>query len=365
MLLNYYSLWTEGLYGLLFILLLIGLKKEDHYRPALWIGLLLGLLCFTKMVGLVCGGALLLAYCFQKRYLRGVLVCLISSVVISFWVMLGTNYLGETARPLMGHFISFQDIKAVFQTAGEGFLPAGVNPVLSIIIGVSLVFSPLFYLIKHWKIKASLSLLEWFLLIHFYAYIAFVLISKSLIDASIPIEVRTFFPLYLNLFVLLVLSIQAEGFSDKLKGQFNYLFPKSILILVVWNVFFLVEFRELGLGYNSADWQSFEFPKEIENLNAKVLYTNDQSAINYFTQFKLNPTLLAEKKNLYSLLKNDLYKEEYDGMIGSLSENKLARIVWVRNGITAAIYPTYEDLKNDPSLEIIYDDWLCLILKAK
>ncbi|MEO9534359.1 MAG: hypothetical protein ABJG68_05125 [Crocinitomicaceae bacterium] len=365
LLVNYYCLWTEGLYGLLFILLFIQLKKEENFRPIVWVGVVVGFLCLTKMVGLVCGGALLMAYLFQKRYLRGFLIVVLSISVIIFWTLLGVSYLGETARVVEFHPIGFQDVKGVFQALGDVLLPLNSSSYLAIVLGVILFVFPLIYLIKHWKIKEQLSLLEWFLLIHFYGYIAFILLSKMFIDASIPIEIRTFFPLYLNLFVLAVLAIKAEGFTANLKHKLNYLLPKLILLFVGWNCFGLLDFRTVGVGYNSADWQSFEFTSAISRLDAEVVYTNDQAALNYFSDFRLNPKLLAEKQNLYTLQNNPLFQEEMDGILGEVASIAAARIVWIRNGITQNVYPTYEELKENDRLEIVYDDWLCLILKAK
>ena len=363
--LNYYALWTEGLYGVLFILLLILLKREEDFKPLLWVGVVVGLLCLTKMVGVMCGMALLLAYIFEKRAVRGILVALVSIVVITFWTFLGYHFLGDTARPVSSHLITFSDVQNVFVALGHCVLPMNANNYLSLLIGLILFSFPIFYLLKNWKERAALSILQWFLVLHFFGYIAFILFSKSFIDASIPFEFRTFFPLYINLFALAVIIPESEVLSNKLQAKIRYLFPKLFLVFAIWNAVVLIDFREVGIGYNSADWQAFDFPNQIRELEATKVYTNDQAAVNYFSDFKIDSRLLPEKQNLYSLEQNEFYKEEFDVLLSVLNESPDAKIVWVRNGITESVYPTYEELKIIEAFEVVYDDWLCLILKAK
>ncbi|MFT4600228.1 MAG: hypothetical protein ACI857_000402 [Arenicella sp.] len=359
---NYYCLWTEGLFGLLFIALLILIAKENRPNPIWPIAVLIGLLCLTRMVGLVSAGSLFLAYLLINRKPRAVLALMIGLLTIIAWTIIGSYYLGETARPFATHLPEFKDFVDLIESLG-GLLTPAIHPVLAISLGAILFVLPALYLIKVWKDKVLMSLLDWFLIIHFYAYIIFLFLSLTFIDASIPFGLRTSFPLYLNLIALGVVSQTSVLMTDKWKSKMKYVLPKALILFFGISVFSSLTLRENGVGYNSKEWNDFAFTNQIEELGLRDVFTNDHGPIQYFSQFYTNTYLLPEKKNLYSQIENQTFREEMDVLIHDFPPNNL--IIWIRNGITTDVYSNYDELKELEGFEVVYDDWLCLILKPK
>lgn len=359
---NYYCLWTESLFGLLFVLLLLQISKENRPNPIWPIALLIGLLCLTRMVGFVSAGSLFLAYLFINRKPRAVFALMIGILTIVGWTLLGTYQLGDTARPLSMHLSDFGDLIDLIDSLGGLFIP-NIHPAFSITIGIILFVMPILYLLKIWKDKVLMSLLDWFLVIHFYAYIIFLFLSSTFIDASIPFGLRTSFPLYLNLIALAAVGQTSVLMTDKFKARLKFILPKFLILGFAFGVFSALELRSNGVGFNSKEWREFKFTTQLQNLSADRIYCNDHGPIQYFAKEEANTYLLPEKQNLYSEIKNPTYQEEVDVLLHDFSSSDL--IVWVRNGITSEVYLTYDELKELEGFEVVYDDWLCLILKPK
>jgi hypothetical protein len=359
---NYYCLWTESLFGLLFLMLLWFLAKEKRPNPIWPITFLLVLLCLTRMVGFVSAGSLFLAYLFINRKPRAVLSLMVGLLTIVGWTLLGTFKLGNTARPFMAHLPNANDFLNFLESLG-GLLTSDIHPYLSIFLGGILFVLPLLYLFKILKDKVLMSLLDWFLVIHFYAYIVFLFLSSAFIDASIPFELRTSFPLYLNLIALAAVAQSSVLTSDKFKARMKFILPKVLILCFGLTIISNLNLRENGVGYNSKDWRAFKFTSQLTNISADRIYCNDQGPIQYFSEAEVNTFLLPEKTNLYSQESNPTYKEEMDVLFYELTSSDA--IVWIRNGVTAEVYVSYDELKLLKGFEVVYDDWLCLILKKK
>lgn len=359
---NYYCLWTESLFGLLFLLLLWLVAKEKRPNPIWPIALLVVLLCLTRMVGFVSAGSLFLAYLFINRKPRGVLTLMVGILTIIGWTLLGTYQLGNTARPFVSHLPDFSDFVHFLESLG-GLLSANIHPLLSISLGVILFVLPVIYLFRIWKDKVLMSLLDWFLIIHFYAYIVFLFLSAAFIDASIPFELRTSFPLYLNLIALAAVAQSSVLVSDKFKARMKFILPKLLILCFGLSIFSNLNLRANGVGYNSKDWRGFKFTSQLANISAERIYCNDQGPIQYFSEVETSTFLFPEKQNLYSKQKNTTYQEEMDVLFHNLTSADA--LVWIRNGVTADVYITYEEIKELEGFNVVYDDWLCIILKKK
>ncbi|MEX1000656.1 MAG: hypothetical protein WDZ35_00925 [Crocinitomicaceae bacterium] len=360
----FYCLWTEALYGCLFAWLLYFLSKEDDYQPFYWIVTFVVLLCLTRMIGVVVGGSLFLAYLMEKRALRGWLVLIFTVFFVGGWILLGTYYLGETARPLAFHPVSMQDIVDLFVHLGKWILAYDIV-VINLILGGIFFCAPLVFLWMSRKAAEKRGVLFYFLFIHFYAYIAFLLLSKSLIDQSIPIEARTLFPLFLNLIGFIILFVSFEGFTDRLRAKLKFIMPILIIPVLAFNGVHLYRLKNTGIGYGSKEWNSYWFVDILDELDGDVVYTNDQATLYLYSPQIEQPELLPQKKSLYSGEVNKAYTAEMDLMLHELQESEDGLIIWIRNGITADIYPSYEAIKAHPDLKIIYDDWLCLVMEVK
>ena len=360
----YYCLWTEALYGLLFVWLMYALSKEDDYQPFYWIAGLVVLLCLTRMVGVVVGGSLFLAYLIESRKLRGWLVLVVAVFVVGGWTLLGTYHLGETARPLAFHPINLQDILDLFTHLGQWILAYDVG-VINALLGIVLFCLPLLFIWMSRRSSEKRGVLFYFLTIHFYAYIGFLFFSKSFIDQSIPIESRTLFPLFINLIGLGVLFVTFEGFSEKLRKKLRFFMPILIIPVLAFNGIHLYRLKHTGVGYTSKEFQSFWFVEILDELDGDVVYTNDQATLYLYAPQIEQPELLPQKKDLYSGEENKTYEAEMDVMFHELEEAEKGMIIWIRNGVTADVFPAYEELKEHPDFEIVYDDWLCLVLEIE
>ncbi|MDA7803928.1 hypothetical protein N8987_05070 [Crocinitomix sp.] len=361
---NYYSVWTESLYGLLMLLIINQIQKESGKKAIKYIAVLLVLLCLTRLVGIVIGGALTLAYFIKKKPKSALITLLAVLLTVGFWVLYGKLVHDSQARFIHYNPISTLNWLAMPRSIGSFLLPPSANDSIRIILGCLLCVLPALFIFLQWSKRESIRLIEWFLVIHFYAYIVFIWVSIALIDACIPVEFRTLFPLYLNLLALLVVYQTTPLFTAVFKSKIKYILPKILILLLIYNGYETLSLRNNGTGYNSAQWDDFKFKEEIKLTDASVVFTNDQAAVNYCANYGQHLKLLNEKYNLHSLIKNESYQETYDETIASIASNPKTKIIWVRNGITQDIYPSYEELKADPRLKVIYDDWLCLILES-
>jgi hypothetical protein len=362
--LNFYAVWTESLYIVLFIILLSKLYKEEKFQSMVWIAIVVGLLCLTKMVGIVVAASLLMAYLIDKRPLRGFLLFASGILVILGWTLLGTFHLGETARSVEIHFVNTNDIRLLILELGTWLTPVS-SELIPLITGFVVLVLPLIVILKSWKVRQNSGVLHWFLLLHFYAYLIFVILSKSILDASIAFDQRTLFPLIINFIVILIVLSRSGVLSKSQKRKVKFIFPKVILICVILNASSIWRLRENGLGYNGRDWQAFEFVGQIMDTDSDLSFTNDQAALYYFAPKATQPVLLPQKMDLYSQEEISTYTAEMDLMMSSLQSSRNGKIIWIRNGITGSVFPTYEELKENSNLEIVYDDWLCLILEAR
>lgn len=360
--LNYYCLWTESLYGVLFLSLLLFLKKEEKRDQLLLVGGVVALLCLTRMVGLVCGGSLLIAYWMIGEKRRGLGMLLIAVVVIGAWTVLGSLHLGETARAVAWHPVNGSDVQFMLEAMGSFLIPTNGPPMFKLLVGCCLFIFPLIVFIKQRLKHYHYEVLDWFIAIHFVAYPVFLLLSKSLIDLSIPFEFRTLFPWYLTLAVWMLTQLRMLK-AQQPKQLFVRRYAWMLLIpFSIMNIISTQVVRNEGLGYNSMAWKSFKFTKHLQDYGAELILTNDQAACNYWMAYPEQIALLPEKKNLYSQLENKLYQEDWDATINHLQEES-GVIVWIQNGITQEVYATSEEVRNVIGGQVVYDDGICIVTK--
>lgn len=359
---NYYSIWTESLYGLI-LLAIISLIDETPVRKTIrLLALLIVLLCLTRLVGVVVAGSLGLAYVVKRRSRVGFLIIAAAVITILVWVLYGKLFHDSQARFIQYNAITATNWLAMPKSISQILLTPHLNSIVALIIGCCISVLPGIYLLAKKVKQLEITVMDWFLTLHFYGYILFIWVCIAFIDACIPVEFRTLFPIYINLVVLFIVFLKSDLIAPKPKSKLNFVAIKLILALLIINGYLLFNFSQKGTGYNSAYWDDFKFTTNIAQTDAPIVYTNDQAAVNYFSNYRLNLKLLHEKYNLHSLIVNDNYTQMHNQMIRDIQTNPAAKIIWVRNGITENIYPTYQELKDDHRLQVIYDDWTCLIL---
>ena len=360
--LGYYALWTESLYILLFLGLAYVLTVEEKRWANLLIVLLVVALCLTRMTGLVVGCSLALAFFISNRRIRALEVLVFTIVFVSLWIFLGTYFLGETARPLVQHWVDAGDLFDLVKSSGEWLVPVG--PLwLTYGVGIFVLLFPLIVLLSRDQQPVRFRSLYWFLIIYGYAYLLFLILSKSLIDASIPFESRTLLPLYVNQLLLLVLLQSGDLSGERMREKMRFIFAIAAIAVVGLNAYPLHQLRQNGVGYNSAEWRSYAFVPVLQGIHQEQVYTNDQSATYLFSPFVQKPKLLPQKVNLYTEQPVDTYSAEMDLMLHDLQQNG-GQIVWIRNGATAHVFPDYEELKSLEGVEVVYDNWLLLVLRV-
>ena len=359
---NHFNIWTESLYAVLFVWILLELYQEEKYQRGIWIAVIVVLLCLTRMVGVVVAGSLLVAYLIDKRPLRGVLYCIVGLAIIVSWTLLGKFYLGETARELAYHPVSAQDLWYLIVEFGKWITPVDIAWI-PFVVSICLMLLPVVLALRAWKNRHEVGVLFWFLIIHFYAYISFIVLSKMFIDASIPFGVRQLYPLIINYLGILIMMQNSMVLNEKIKAKIRFVFPKLLILIVGMNVSSIWFLHDNGVGYNSKEWQDYEFPEEIGKLSTSLVYTNDTAPIYLFGNDFDQVVSLPQKKDLYSQQLKPEYQASLDVSLFILEQSLDGKIIWVRNGITADIYPSYEELRDHPRLDVLYDDYFCLILE--
>lgn len=354
---SFYAIWTESLFMVLTLSIIVKIwdyQIAESKRTLRIIFLLIFLLCLTRLVGLALAGSIFLYFLFQKKWKNALLSIIAALVPFICWTLLGIYNIGETARNFTFHAQNEIGFKIVF-ALGESFIPTnlGVGTIVQLASGSVVIALPVFLLFIFRQVTYSKFLL--LLVVHFYAYLILLIFCILFIDVSIPLETRTLLPAIFTLIVLFIFCV--HSISSKNKNRF-ILIPLLIFGLSANSLYNLMQ---KGLGYSSKEWTEFKFVEQLKTLSAKTIYTNDQHAVWFISGKK--SIQLPQKSDLYSQKINSNYVIDMNQMSNQLLPGE--EIVWIRSGATSAIYPTYEEIKLMDGLEIIYDDWLCVILTKK
>lgn len=357
-LVSFYSLWTESLFIVLFLAIILQIRNfldTDSKKTFRIILFLIVLLCLTRLVGLALAGSLALFFLFQKRWKLGIYSLLAGIIPFIGWTFIGIMDSGETARPFAFHEQPELFSKLVFGL-GESIFPSTIlaNYSIQFGVGIAVFVLPVILLFISRKKKMIFNFLI-LLVVHFYSYLLLLIFCILFIDASIPLEVRTLLPAILTLFLMLIFSFSTFTFDQK-----NWLVIVPIFIALLSSRS-IIQLAQNGLGYSSKEWSEFKFTEKLKSIQADKIYTNDQNAVWYFSQKK--SIQLPQKSDLYSKEINSDYEVEVNQLINNLLPNE--QIIWIRSGATAAIYPSYDEIKSYDDLTIVYDDWLCVILEKK
>jgi len=354
---SFYAVWTESLFMVLSLSIFLKIwdyQFAESKKTMRIILLLIFLLCLTRLVGLALAGSVFLFFLVQKKWKNAFYSILAGLVPFICWTLLGIYHIGETARNFTFHAQKEIGFKLVYGL-GECFIPAnfvdGTN--VQTLIGSVVLTLPIFLFLVFRKAQHFKFLL--LMVVHFYVYLILLIFCILFIDVSIPIETRTLLPAIFTFILLFILCVHSA--STTRKNQF-ILIPLFIFGLSVNPLYNLMQY---GLGYSSNEWNEFKFVEQLKTLSAETIYTNDQHAVWYFSGKK--SIQLPQKSDLYTQKINPTYIIDINQMSNQILPGE--EIVWIRSGATSAIYPTYEEIKLMDGLEIIYDDWLCVILTKK
>jgi len=355
---SFYSLWTESLFIVLFLAIIFrvwNISQTESKKAFRIILILIVLLCLTRLVGIATAGSVGLFFLFQKKWKYAVFSILAGLIPFFGWTLIGLSNMGETARTFVFHLQPDLFSKLIFGL-GESIFPSTLigGSMIQNIVGIIVLIAPITVLIISRKKKTILNFLI-LLTVHFYGYLVLLIFCILFIDASIPLEVRTLLPVSLTLFLMIIFSACLSTLEQKKR-----LVAIPILVVLSSSIS-LLQLSQNGFGYSSKQWAEFKFVEKLRSIDANKIYTNDQNAIWYFLHQK--SIQLPQKSDLYTQKINAIYAEEMAKIIDKLVPGE--QIVWIRSGATAAIYPSYDEIKNYPDLEIIYDDWLCVILRKK
>lgn len=354
---SFYAIWTESLFMVLSLAIFIKTweyELAESKKTLRIILILIFLLCLTRLVGLALAGSICLYFLFQKKWKDAILSMLAGLIPFICWTVLGIYNMGETARNFTFHSQN-EIISKLIYGLGECFIPARliqVNIVQTIAGAIVLALPAFLYFV--FRKSPHAKFLMW-LVVHFYGYLILLIFCILFIDVSIPLETRTLLPAIFTLIVIFVFCIYSS--NSKNKNRFVVI-PALIFGLSAMSI---LNLTKNGIGYTSKEWTEFKFTAQLKSLSAETIYTNDQHAVWYFSGKK--SIQLPQKSDLYTKKINENYSAELNHLTEQLLPEQ--QIVWIRSGATAAIYPTYEEIKLIDELEIVYDDWLCVILEKR
>jgi hypothetical protein len=259
----------------------------------------LGLGVLTRYAGLpliATGGLGVLLFSkigFGRRLFNAVLFGIIGILPFALWSLRNTLLVGSSAgRTMAFHPIGMSQLWQAIYTFSSWlqlpeFMPGWLRLIIILLIGGGLLFLVLRpYLNKsHTDTSAnSLPTLVKLLLLYIFIYLAFLVVSISLLDANTPLDDRILSSVFIALIVVIVYLLATFWRQSMHKKALGFIFAGLGLIFFFaafsQNMRWVFSQREQGLGFTSLAWQESDIMAELDDLPEDMsIYSNVPEAI--------------------------------------------------------------------------------------
>jgi hypothetical protein len=283
--------WSEPLFLLLAVGGLWALAESPGQRRLILLAsLLVSLATLTRYSGtsLIITGALLLLW--SRRFRDAMLFVLLSSLPISLWLWRNHHAAGATTdRHLAWHPLSLGHLRFAASTAAFWIAPRGAPAAARglILAGVAALILAVGKIASACCIAAPplRGAIQRILLLFILMYLAFVAVSRTLIDAAIPMDARILSPVLFSGVILLAVS--ATPWLKMTFARPRWLCAAVILMLLlphaIYSMRFLSDLRQNGAGYTSRAWRDSPLIAKIRILDATPIYTNGMIGVAFQT----------------------------------------------------------------------------------
>jgi hypothetical protein len=284
--------WSEPL----FLLLAVGglwALADSPGQPQLIVlaSALVSLATLTRYSGisLIITGALLLLWSCRIR--DAAIFVLLSSLPIALWLWRNLHAAGATAdRHLAWHPLWLGQVRFAGSTAAFWIAPKGAPAIARGLILAA--FAALMLAVG--KIASASSTaapplrgpIQRILLLFILTYLAFVAVSRTFIDAAIPMDARILSPVLFT--GVSLLAISATPWLKLAIARPRWLCAVVILMFFVphaiYSTRFLSDLRQNGDGYAGRDWRDSRLIAKIRTLDpATPIYTNGMIGVAFQT----------------------------------------------------------------------------------
>lgn len=355
-----------GLY--LLALHLNGSKQAILYLSALLMALS-SLTRYAGMVFILTGAAALIwlnNWSWKTKLSRASIFFGISALPLLAWIVRNSVSAGNAVnRTFAVHLPEVKDLATALDAVCLWLFPVtlfgeAVWPRLVILLLVISVLS--------WSaIKLALlgSRLHQICALFLLAYAAFVLASRSLLDAAIPLDTRMLAPAY---FAAMIMVVSAVGVWGKrtvpmtlLRRIFIYVIVFISVLQAIPAMAWLKVSYTSGVGLAAKGWKDSASLQFVSRLNATIpVYTNAPDLIYMF----LNRLtyMLPRKLDAYTRLPNDQYESKVAEMKKTLRE-KNGVVVYFDAESREWFLPSLKDLETKTGLRMISRESDLVILR--
>ncbi len=334
---------TEPLFIILMMLTLHWLQKYIETKSnSYWVlaGIVAALSYLTRYVGLTLvatGGLLILVWGrqpFWRRVKNAFLFGVIGVAPILVWYGRNLRVAGTVSnRTILFHPPSMQKIIGGISTISQWFFPGvhsgqwrTVGLALGLLIFLALVLFWMLHLRKLVSDQAAVTAARFaaILVLYLTIYVAMLLASLTLFDASTRLNDRILSPVY----VLLILVIVVMVWQLSAKPSWKILRYSFIGVLLLWigasavntNQIFS-EMRINGKGFNARVWQGSETIASIDNLPPQALiFSNEAFPIYYLSGRSAN--WIPEKRDVVKLQDTQEYTVSVAKMQQDIIQNR-------------------------------------------
>jgi hypothetical protein len=265
-----------------------------------------------------------------------------------------------TNRSMSVHPFGIGNLKQGITTIIYFTLPLTLSPITKVFlfsIIVILLLISFFFLIKN----RSIIFREKSFLIVFYSinvifilnYLFFIIISISFFDAKIPLDGRMLVPALVSLFCIFLLKswIIADIANNKRVWYFFMAFLwLSIFINITVTIGNAVDVHHNGIGFNSKNWKNSPIWPYLSNLDNKVIYSNGEDLIWFFTGHKA--VRVPEKIDPITHLPNRNYEKQLNQIAQSVLSDQ-AIVVYLPKVNWRWYLPSLEELEFKANLPIL------------
>jgi len=331
--------WSETIFlfaGFLGLYFLIRYIDDLKYSYLTISAILIAIASYTRTAGAAFIALAVIAIIFfvktkvTKKILDSSIYFLISTIPVMSWVLLTRRLNKMSNYELIYHPPGIEDFKLFVHTSTSWFLPGRTPSIYQItafflfILFITIVLILFVTKFKNNKniINNKLNLKVIFLLIIFnILYFLLLLISKTFLDANVPIlDARILSPIQISIIMIIILisKIIIDLWSNKKQIKFATL---SILCLVLILHILTITFGPLvkniyynGQLYTSSGSVNSETIKEIKKLpRGSIIYTNEPDAVYILTD--RNSRILPAKYNIYTGKENISYSSEIASLL--------------------------------------------------
>jgi hypothetical protein len=326
--------WSETIFfftGFLGLYFLIRYIDNLKYSYLITSAILIAVTSYTRTAGVAFIVLAVIAILFftktkiTKKILDSGIYFIISVIPALSWA-LWTGRINKTSNyELIYHPPKIVDYRLFVHTSTSWFLP-GRTPFIYQITAFFLfiLFITIILILFVTKFKNNKNIINnklnlkviFLLIIYSILHFLILLISKSFLDANVPIvDARTLSPIQISVIIIIVLTskIIIDLWGHKKQVKFATL---SILCLLILLHIITISFGPLikkiyynGQLYTSSESVNSETIEELKKLpEDSVIYTNEPDAVYILTD--RNPKILPAKYNIYTGKENIFYSSQ-------------------------------------------------------